>query len=528
MTALPSKQDFKNAQILDVSQNDLLRFITCGSVDDGKSTLIGRLLHDAGQVYQDQIDAARAASSKFGTTEDEIDYALLVDGLSAEREQGITIDVAYRYFRTPKRAFIVADTPGHEQYTRNMATGASNADVAIILIDARLGVLTQTRRHALIVSLMGVKKIAIAINKMDLVNYDRKVFDRIKSDFSAFADRLGFDEIKYFPICALKGENVARAGTKQMPWYLGYYLLEYLEEVKVKANKKQAFRFPVQWVNRPNLDFRGFSGYVSSGFVKIGDTIRVSSSGETAKVAKIVTYDGETDIANQGQVPTICLDKEIDVSRGDIFTNALDPIRPKSGFIAKLFWMNEAPSSSNKEYRIRISNSEALARIEVENITDLASFNETPAQILINNSIGTAKVEISKPLLIDEYKKDKELGAFILIDKITNETLALGMIQSIETNAPKTGFMKGLAHKILPNHANPVASAQYLFSWRLFSIAVFPALALAVFKSWWAFAAVFIFELMIRPLLQWAHYTLYYMDTNLIDKKSDNYDGGGI
>ncbi|MBN8649433.1 MAG: 50S ribosome-binding GTPase, partial [Caulobacterales bacterium] len=305
MSNLPNpKTMIEGAQSLEKSLG-LLRFITCGSVDDGKSTLIGRLLYDAGQVYEDHLEALDEASKKFGTQGQNRDFALLVDGLAAEREQGITIDVAYRYFRTQKRAFIVADTPGHEQYTRNMATGASNAEVAIILIDARKGVLAQTRRHALIVSMLGVKNIALAINKMDLVNYDKAIYEKIIRDFHALSPMLKFEEVRSIPISAVNGENIAKAAIENMPWYKGPNLLDFLENVEPRQNRLTPFRFPVQWVNRPNLNFRGFSGYVSSGEAKVGQKIKVSSSGQIANILRIVTLDGDMDKVVAGQAPTI-------------------------------------------------------------------------------------------------------------------------------------------------------------------------------------------------------------------------------
>jgi bifunctional enzyme CysN/CysC len=526
MTIQPDVKIMKNQT--ETAELGLLKFITCGSVDDGKSTLIGRLLYDAGQIYDDQLDALDDASKKFGTTGENRDFALLVDGLAAEREQGITIDVAYRYFRTKKRAFIVADTPGHEQYTRNMATGASSADVAIILIDARKGVLPQTRRHALIVSMLGVKKIALAINKMDLVNYDQAIFDKINRDFYALSNKLKFEEVRAIPISAPNGENVATSGANNMPWYNGPHLLQYLEEVNVTSHSKAPFRFPVQWVNRPDLNFRGFSGFVSSGSVKIGDTIRVSSSGETAKVAKIVTYDGEIETAIEGQAPTICLDKEIDVSRGDVLTLSLDHLRPKNHFRANVFWMSNSPSLYNKEYIFQQATSKSFAKIAVQSQTNLQSLQQEAATSLKMNAIGGVEITISKAILLDTYKNDKELGAFILVDKITNETVALGMIESVLEKVKAKDKFDELANKLLPYHANPVSALKYLLNWRIFAASIFSALAWLVTKDIRIFAFAFVAEFILRPLLQWAHYNLYYLDAKSSNSDDDNIDGSGI
>lgn len=513
-----------------INENELglLKFITCGSVDDGKSTLIGRLLYDAGQIYDDHLEALDEASKKFGTQGQGRDFALLVDGLAAEREQGITIDVAYRYFRTSKRAFIVADTPGHEQYTRNMATGASNAEVAIILIDARKGVLAQTRRHALIVSMLGVKNIALAINKMDLVNYDKAVFDKIIRDFHALSPMLKFDEVRPIPISAVNGENIANNALENMPWYKGPHLLEFLETVIPRQNNLLPFRFPVQWVNRPNLNFRGFSGYVSSGSAKIGQKIRVSSSGQTANIARIVTMDGDLDEAIKGQAPTIVLDSEIDVSRGDILTLESDNIKPARDFIAKVFWMSAQSANPNKEYIIKQNNSQTNARINITSAIDFNNLIETPQKTMKMNGIGQVEIHTNSPIFADAYVKDKETGSFILIDKISNETVALGLIQSQIAIEKKQDDFEKIAKKLLPHHVNPVSSLKYLLHWRVFIAVIFSALIWVITKNFGYFCLAILAEFILRPILQWAHYNLFYMDANSNKYIDDNIDGSGI
>lgn len=527
MSNLPkAKEILKNATNAD-NELGLLKFITCGSVDDGKSTLIGRLLFDAGQVYEDHLDALDDASKKFGTTGENRDFALLVDGLSAEREQGITIDVAYRYFRTKKRAFIVADTPGHEQYTRNMATGASNCDLAVILIDARKGVLVQTRRHALIVAKMGVKKIVLAINKMDLVGYDKNIFENIKKDFQKYADIFKFDEVQAIPIAAPNGENIAKLAVENMGWYNGPYLLEHLENVQPSKPQSLNFRFPVQWVNRPDLNFRGFAGYVSSGVVKIGDIIKVSSSGEKAKVARIVTQNGDLDVVIAGQTPTICLDKEIDVSRGDVLIAANDPIETQSKFKASIFWMSANKSSEYKEYAFKLGTSFTNAKLKVEKTIDFNDLQEAPNKSLSMNAIGSAQITLSKPVLLDTYSKDRELGAFILIDKITNETVGLGMVEAVLKSENKANRFDEIAHYLMPHHANPNAALKYLINWRIFAAIAFSALVWIVTKNLGYFALAILAEFILRPALQYVHYNLYYNDAK--NGEDDNIsDGSGI
>lgn len=409
---------------------DLLRFLTCGSVDDGKSTLIGRLLYDSRLVHDDQLSALAADSKAVGRTDGEIDLALLVDGLQAEREQGITIDVAYRYFSTPKRKFIVADTPGHVQYTRNMATGASNCDFAILLVDARQGVLTQTRRHACILSLLGIRKLALAVNKMDLVGYSRDRFDVISQDFKAFARQLGFEEIACIPVSALKGDNVLTAGAS-MHWYHGPTLMAHLETVDVASGRAAApFRMSVQWVNRPDSDFRGFSGTVTAGAVRVGDTVLALPGARTSTVARIVTYDGDLEEARAGDPVTLTLADEIDISRGDVLAAPDAPAEVSDQIAANIIWMSEEPLLPGRSYVLKSGAQTAVAavsalkhKINVDNLDHIAG------PTLELNEAGFCNLSINKPLVFDPYKASRDGGGFILIDRLTNATVAAGMIE---------------------------------------------------------------------------------------------------
>ena len=408
---------------------DMLRFITCGSVDDGKSTLIGRLLYDSKLIYDDQLAAIEKDSKTAGTQGDKVDLALLVDGLAAEREQGITIDVAYRFFSTDKRKFIVADTPGHEQYTRNMATGASTADLAILLIDARYGVQVQTRRHAYIASLLGIRHVAVAVNKMDLVEFSESRFAEIEADFNVFAEPLGFDGITCLPMSALDGDNVTTR-SKRTPWYQGPSLLEHLESVDVsRTTETTGFRLPVQWVNRPNLDFRGFSGTVASGAISAGDQIIAMPSGKRSTVASIVTYGGELETAQKDQAVTLTLADEIDISRGDVICSAEDPAGQSDQFNAHVLWMAEKKLFPGRQYRMKINNQSVLASItslkEKVNVNTLAS---EAGKTLELNEIGICNISISQPIAFDPYKNNRQMGGFILIDRQTNETVGAGML----------------------------------------------------------------------------------------------------
>ena len=411
-------------------QKSMLRFITCGSVDDGKSTLIGRLLYDSKLIFEDQLAALEADSKRVGTQGQNIDFALLVDGLAAEREQGITIDVAYRFFSTDKRKFIVADTPGHEQYTRNMVTAASTADLAVILIDARQGVLTQTKRHSYLVHLLGIREVVVAVTKMDLVDYAQNRFDAIVADYREFAQSIGIDRFTPIPISGLNGDNIT-AKSERIPWYVGLALLPFLENVPVDSERlaAQPFRMAVQWVNRPNLDFRGFSGWIESGTVRPGDTIRILPSGRASKVQSIVTFDGKLPLAVAGQSVTLTLSDEVDCSRGDLIVASDAPLEVADQFEATIVWMDEQEMLPGRPYRFKLGASVATAtitkpkyQIDVDNIAHVA------ADTLALNAIGVCNLSLDRPIPFDAYANNPELGGFILIDRITNRTVAAGMI----------------------------------------------------------------------------------------------------
>jgi bifunctional enzyme CysN/CysC len=407
----------------------LLRFLTCGSVDDGKSTLIGRLLYDCKMLYDDQLSALEKDTAKFGTTGGTFDMALLVDGLQAEREQGITIDVAYRFFSTSRRKFIVADTPGHEQYTRNMATGASTADLAVLLVDARKGLLTQTYRHSFIVSLLGIRHVVLAVNKMDLVDWDRSVFDAIASDYRAFAERLGIADVTTIPVSALTGDNVTRT-SEAMPWYAGPTLLEHLETVEVASDlATKPFRMPIQWVNRPHLDFRGYSGTVASGRVKPGDRVVVLPSGRTTQIERVVTMDGDLPEAAAGRAVTLTLKDEIDASRGDVL--AADTARPALAeqFAAHVVWMNEHEMLPGRPYFLLTAGNLIGAQItELKHKVNVNTLEHTAAKHLELNEVGFCTVALDRPIAFDPYAENREMGGFILIDRLTNATVGCGMI----------------------------------------------------------------------------------------------------
>ncbi len=423
----PLPQD--NAPGLSVPGRNLLRFITCGSVDDGKSTLIGRLLHDVGQIPEDQLATLDKDSRKFGTQGANLDFALLVDGLAAEREQGITIDVAYRYFATGKRSFIVADTPGHEQYTRNMATGASTADVAIILVDARKGILPQTRRHSAIVSMLGVRHIVLAINKMDLVDRNKTAFDHIVAEYREVAASLKFADITAIPLAARDGDNVVERSAA-MPWYAGPTLLDYLENVEPKGNHTLPFRFAVQWVNRPSADFRGFSGWVSGGEAQAGDAVRILPSGRLTRIARIVGGDSDRISARTGEALTLTLQDEVDVSRGDFIVAAHDIAKPRHRFSARLLWMSANPLAPGRDYILKLAASETNARIDtLYHGLDIATLDPQPVTGLEMNGIASVEIAVDRPVVALDYAADRELGAFILIDKLSHETVALGLVQ---------------------------------------------------------------------------------------------------
>ena len=411
-------------------EKSLLRFITCGSVDDGKSTLIGRMLYESHMLFDDQLSSLKADSKKVGTQGEEIDFALLVDGLAAEREQGITIDVAYRFFSTDKRKYIVADTPGHEEYTRNMATGASTADVAIILVDAEQGVLTQTRRHSFIVSMVGVKKVLLAINKLDLVNYSEEIYDKIVSDYQDFAQTaLDIDSITSIPISALIGDNVVKK-SENTPWYNGQTIMEYLETVEISNQKiLQSFRMPVQWVNRPNSNFRGFSGLISSGEINSGDKIRILPGGQTSTIKSIVTWGGNLTTAKAGQSVTIILDDEIDVSRGDVITTSEDPCSEADQFQARILWMNENPMMPGRQYLLKSNSQSAMLTLgRLKHRIDVNTLDHLPAKTLELNEIGVCNISLDKRIAFDSYDKNQTMGGFIVIDRLSNNTVGMGLI----------------------------------------------------------------------------------------------------
>ncbi len=409
---------------------DLLRFITCGSVDDGKSTLIGRLLYESKLVYEDQLAALEADSKKVGTQGGDLDFALLVDGLAAEREQGITIDVAYRFFSTQRRKFIVADTPGHEQYTRNMVTGASTADLAIILIDARKGVLTQTRRHSYIVSLLGIRHVILAVNKMDQMDYSEANFNRIVADYLAFAKQIGLNDIHCIPLSALKGDNML-VNSAAMPWYAGPALLPYLETIEVERDhQNRPFRLPVQWVNRPNQDFRGFAGQISSGVIAPGDRLRALPSGHEARVQRIVTQDGDLPRAVAGQSITLTLDREIDVSRGDILVTAAEPASVADQFQATIIWMHEEPLLPGRPYLLKMGARTVGASIAPpRHKVNVNTLEELAAHQLELNEIGVCNLSLDRPVAFDSYAENRDTGGFILIDRLSNDTVGAGLLQ---------------------------------------------------------------------------------------------------
>ncbi|RIJ32153.1 sulfate adenylyltransferase subunit CysN [Henriciella algicola] len=450
--------DFANIEEYLDSQlkKSLLRFITCGSVDDGKSTLIGRLLYESKMIFDDQLASLKNESKKFGTQGEEIDFALLVDGLAAEREQGITIDVAYRFFSTDRRKFIVADTPGHEQYTRNMATGASTADLAIVMIDARKGVLTQTRRHSFIVSLLGIRNVVLCINKMDLVGYDQDVFDEIEADYREFAADFGFEHIQAIPVSALAGDNVV-VGSENTPWYDGPPLMEYLDTVEIASDaQEQPFRMPVQWVNRPNLDFRGFAGQVVSGTIKPGDGVRALPSGKTSKVARVVTMGADLDEAVEGQSVTLTLEDEIDISRGDVICADKSPAEVSDQFQTTMIWMSDSPMLPGRSYVMKVGARECQMQVtEQRHRIDVNTRAHEAAKTLGLNEIGVVNVALDREVAFDPYKANRRMGGFIVIDRMTNETVGLGLInfalrrasnihrQSLDVSKELRASMKG-------------------------------------------------------------------------------------
>ena len=417
-----------NKYIQEQASLELLRFITCGSVDDGKSTLIGRMLYESQMIFDDQVASLKKDSKQHGTQGEDIDFALLVDGLSAEREQGITIDVAYRFFSSSKRKFIVADTPGHEQYTRNMATGASTADLAILLIDARNGIMTQTKRHSFIVSLLGIKNVVLAINKMDLVKYDQKVFKKIEKDYLAFAKKLNFTNIQSIPMSALKGDNVYQK-SKSMKWYTGKTLFDYLETVDVKKSIAKHFLFPVQRVNRPNLDFRGYSGTIASGSIKVGEEIITSSSRQKAKVKEIYLGSDSLKSANYNKSITITLNKEIDISRGDVLCKKDSLIETADQFNINMIWMSDEKCYPGRTYLTKIHNtSTSMKVLEIKKLYNINTLEHQPGKELELNDVAEVTISLNKNIPFTHYNENKNLGSLIVIDPLNNQTIGVGMI----------------------------------------------------------------------------------------------------
>lgn len=515
------------------SARALLRFITCGSVDDGKSTLIGRILYEAGAVFDDQLTALDADSRKFGTQGAAPDFALLVDGLSAEREQGITIDVAYRYFSTDQRSFIVADTPGHEQYTRNMATGASTADLAIILIDARKGLLPQTRRHSFIVSLVGVRHVVVAVNKMDLVGYDEAVFRQIERDYRAAVAGLGFGSIDFVPVSARDGENVTRPSSLT-PWYRGPALLPLLESVVVAAEAREeaGFALPVQWVNRPDLDFRGYAGMVAHGRLRVGEAVAALPSGKRSMIARILAPSGEVSQASVGQSVTLTLADEIDISRGDVIASLAHAPQVRQELKARLLWTGEAALREGSEFIVKLATATANAQVvRLHHSVDIESYAEAPAESLAMNGIGLATLKLDRPLAVLDYGRSRELGGFILIDRLTNQTVAFGFIAAEDASRPSAvvqgGTVARAGRAALRLAGWPGADQRRAWleaaSWRLASgLLVFAAVALPTGR--FALAAVLAAgDIVLRPLLRALHAKLWSRRSPPV-----LYDGAGI
>lgn len=517
------------------SARSLLRFITCGSVDDGKSTLIGRLLFEAGAVFDDQLDVLDSDSTRLGTTGGARDFALLVDGLAAEREQGITIDVAYRYFSTPRRSFIVADTPGHEQYTRNMATGASTADVAILLVDARKGLLPQTRRHSYIVSAMGVRHVVLAVNKMDLVGFDEKTFRAIEAEYARSAALLGFANITAIPVCAREGDNLA-AHSLRMPWYRGSALLPLLESLEpgIRGADGTAFAMPVQWVNRPDADFRGFSGTIAAGQVRPGDAIVALPSGRESHIARIVTADGDRASANAGEAVTLVLANEIDVSRGDVLTvgpaaRASGRPRTRDTIEARLIVTGEARIKSGASFLIKLGTAMTGATVTtIRDMVDIESYASVATTDLGMNAIGQVTLSFEKPLVLADFTRNAALGGFVLIDRTTSETSAFGFVlpDRVTTAAEGTSIARLVSRGLGPAGSAQRKARLELVTWRLVS-ALGVAVIVFLLSGVTELAMIAgLADLIIRPLARALHDKLWRKvwsrgDTALVD-------GGGI
>lgn len=522
MTIHQSPEAFGYEAFLAAHQRkEVLRFIACGSVDDGKSTLIGRLLHDTKQIFDDQISALQRDSRKHGTQGQEVDLALLVDGLQAEREQGITIDVAYRYFSTAQRSFIVADTPGHEQYTRNMATGASTADLAIILVDARKGLLPQTRRHSFIVSLVGVRRVVVAVNKMDLVGYDEAVFRRIEADYRVMAAGLGFTTIDFIPVSARDGENVTQV-SRLTPWYRGPALLPFLEAVTLAPEAPEApgFALPVQWVNRPDLDFRGYAGMVAQGRLRVGDSVTVLPTGRRSTIARIFAPSGEVSQASAGQSVTVTLADEVDVSRGDVIASLADGPLIRQDLRARLLWTGEAPLREGGEFILKLATATANASVtQLQHRLDVESFAEVPADDLPMNAIGLASLRLDRPLAVQDYAQSRELGGFILIERLSNQTVAFGFIDeglSTQRGAGMAGQEPSLRRALVRELGRPGSARRHAFvsglSWRAVSSLMLAGATIALGAPEGLAATLAIGDFVLRPLAYRVHERLWRRD----------------
>ncbi len=518
MNAVATSSDI-SAYLQQHESKPLLRFITCGSVDDGKSTLIGRLLYESKRLFDDQLAALEADSRRHGTQGERIDYALLLDGLAAEREQGITIDVAYRYFDTDRRKYIVADCPGHEQYTRNMATGASTADLAIILVDARKGLLPQTRRHSFIVSLVGVRHVVIAINKMDLVGYDEAVFAQIANDYRAAVQNLGFDTIRFVPVSARDGENVMRPSAL-MPWYDGPALLPYLESVAITraAPADEGFVLPVQWVNRPDLDFRGYAGTPVTGRARVGDPVVALPSGRASRIAGLIGAAGNAKQVSAGQAATVTLEDNIDISRGDVIVAANTALPVSRGITARLLWTSDRPMLEGGQFLVKLATQSASATVEaLHHSIDIEGFQPQPAQSLRMNGIGLVTLRLDRPLVALPYARSHELGGFILIDRISNETVAFGFVESdkeadqraVGDGGPlawtKRGIIRMVGRQGSPDRKAWLAAV----SWRVLSTAGLFAAAFALTANAPVALALACGDIVVRPGLRALHMRLW-------------------
>ena len=530
------------APVTALRQKSLLRFITCGSVDDGKSTLLGRLLWETNSVFEDQAEALARDSERFGTTGKAPDLALLVDGLAAEREQGITIDVAYRYFGTPNRAFIAADTPGHEQYTRNMATGASTADCAVILVDARKGLLPQTRRHSYIVSMIGVRDVIIAVNKMDLVGYDEAVFRAIEADYRALVPALGFTNVHIVPLSAREGDNITGASAK-MPWYAGPNLLHLLETIEPTSGEDAKFRLPVQWVNRPNADFRGFSGTIASGEIRPGDAITVLPRGQKSRVARILGPSGDKDAAQSGEAVTLTLADEIDISRGDVIVATNSVASGARRLTARLLALSEQGIAPGRNYLVKLGTATTGGRIALlHHAVDVHDYATRGAASLPMNGIGRATLHIETPLHATRYADCRVLGSLLLIDPVTNEAVALGVVETVETDSSVTATedrptdllrLLGAAFSgagVLPAGATRVDIMRYA-TWRLGSGLLVALVVLLAGGSAIAATLAGLADILLRPALRGIHDRLWarwiaYRQRRALEQLS--IDGGGI